>query len=501
MSTTQYIGARYVPIFADPAEWNNTRTYEPLTIVMHDGNSYTSRQYVPKGIDISNDDFWALTGNYNAQVEAYRQDVERYAKQVNEVTAALNLEAERAKEAEAALQTNIDAEAERAKTMEEAISVIDEKIDGIITPEMFGAVGDGVTDDTEAVQAALDSVNDKTILLLRSMYGISKRLTANRPSTKIIALASSYNAPGFYALNNDIDVMLYVTRHGLHMNRVTFQMNAIKNTTIGVEFMISYYATPTMNANTDAGLINCSFANTDIGVKVRGRNVHFNQCGFSQNRIGIYIEQSDAEMLECRNTVIENCSFHTCGEFETEGGAGYGVFSDTSKALTEYTPNNVIIRNCFINFCNNFYFGWQFAEIMNCVFAHFRPKGTANYIAKVVSKSSNRFNENFVFTNNVYVVGSIADTQLTRCLYLDHILGAYIANNELNSETDDTTEMIFGTGCKQVIISNNHFNNKTSQIAHNMVSSTGLSNGNIARVYNAYNFNGLTSGVNYPTSS
>lgn len=69
----QYIGARYVPIFADPAEWDNTRTYEPLTIVLHEGNSYTSRQYVPSGIDITNNDYWALTGNYDAQIEAYRQ--------------------------------------------------------------------------------------------------------------------------------------------------------------------------------------------------------------------------------------------------------------------------------------------------------------------------------------------------------------------------------------------------------------------------------------------
>lgn len=69
----QYIGARYVPLFSDPAEWNNTQTYEPLTIVIHQGNSYTSRQYVPIGIDINNTEYWALTGNYNAQVEAYRK--------------------------------------------------------------------------------------------------------------------------------------------------------------------------------------------------------------------------------------------------------------------------------------------------------------------------------------------------------------------------------------------------------------------------------------------
>lgn len=82
--TTQYIGARYVPIFGrkgeESIEWDNSAPYEPLTIVMHDGNSYTSRQYVPAGIEITNEKFWALTGNYNAQVEAYRKEVATYKK-------------------------------------------------------------------------------------------------------------------------------------------------------------------------------------------------------------------------------------------------------------------------------------------------------------------------------------------------------------------------------------------------------------------------------------
>lgn len=75
MSVRQYIGSRYVPVFADPIQWSNKNTYEPLTIVLNEGNSYTSRQYVPAGIDIGNEDFWALTGNYNAQIEQYRKEV------------------------------------------------------------------------------------------------------------------------------------------------------------------------------------------------------------------------------------------------------------------------------------------------------------------------------------------------------------------------------------------------------------------------------------------
>lgn len=68
-----YVGARYVPKFADPIEWNQNTLYEPLTIVTYQGNSYTSKTFVPIGTDINNEIYWARTGNYNAQVEQISQ--------------------------------------------------------------------------------------------------------------------------------------------------------------------------------------------------------------------------------------------------------------------------------------------------------------------------------------------------------------------------------------------------------------------------------------------
>jgi hypothetical protein len=83
VGTRQYIGARYVPIFGRKGEasiiWDNSAPYEPLTIVLYQGNSFTSRQYVPEGVEITNELFWANTGNYNAQVEQYRRETQRVA--------------------------------------------------------------------------------------------------------------------------------------------------------------------------------------------------------------------------------------------------------------------------------------------------------------------------------------------------------------------------------------------------------------------------------------
>lgn len=80
MSDNKYIGARYVPIF--DGAWDSTKSYEPLVIVEHQGNSYTSKTYVPTGVAIDDTTYWALTGNYNAQVEQYRKEVVEYSKEV-----------------------------------------------------------------------------------------------------------------------------------------------------------------------------------------------------------------------------------------------------------------------------------------------------------------------------------------------------------------------------------------------------------------------------------
>lgn len=88
MAYRQYTGSRYVPIFGrkneSSANWDNSAPYEPLTVVIYQGNSYISRQYVPAGIPITDANYWIETGNYNAQVEAYRQEVIQFDGRIND---------------------------------------------------------------------------------------------------------------------------------------------------------------------------------------------------------------------------------------------------------------------------------------------------------------------------------------------------------------------------------------------------------------------------------
>ena len=167
--TSMYIGARYVPIFADPVEWDDEREYEPLTIVVHNGDCYTSKCYVPKGAQLppypeGQTKYWVKTSDYNYQfadlkktvtdlsrlVEQFQKDNESFTELINgwnekviqwekdmaawgerldavesnvaDLTASLNAEIDRAKTAE---QANADAIAQETADRKQAVSELD----------------------------------------------------------------------------------------------------------------------------------------------------------------------------------------------------------------------------------------------------------------------------------------------------------------------------------------------------------------------------------------
>lgn len=173
MATNQYIGARYVPLFAEPAQWDKTKQYEPLTIVMHEGNSYTSRQFVPAGIELANDAFWALTGNYNAQVEQYRQEVTTYdgrikTAQATAADAAMKAtkadtkatSASAAVEAETSRATAKEAEIQSlAKTNETDIAHLDAQMAATTGSELLNKIAKETGDRTKADKTLGDNID------------------------------------------------------------------------------------------------------------------------------------------------------------------------------------------------------------------------------------------------------------------------------------------------------------------------------------------------------
>lgn len=154
VGTRQYIGARYVPIFGRKEEtsiqWDNSAPYEPLTIVLYQGNSYTSRQYVPTGVDILNEEFWALTGNYNAQVEAYRREVQAFSNRIETVEDSdISQNAQLAGTADSGLKTLISANTEHLSDVDAQLAGTTES--GLKT--LIGENADAIEQNASSITA------------------------------------------------------------------------------------------------------------------------------------------------------------------------------------------------------------------------------------------------------------------------------------------------------------------------------------------------------------
>lgn len=58
MNDTTYVGMRYVPVFAEPSQWDISRQYENLMMVTNEGETYISKEFVPTGVELTNEDYW-----------------------------------------------------------------------------------------------------------------------------------------------------------------------------------------------------------------------------------------------------------------------------------------------------------------------------------------------------------------------------------------------------------------------------------------------------------
>ena len=207
--TSMYIGARYVPIFADPVEWDDEREYEPLTIVIKDGDCYTSKCYVPKGAQLppypeNQTKYWVKTSDYNYQfadlkktvtdlsrlVEQFQKDNEKFTELINgwnetvtewtakmtewqeqmdgfeqslsDLTTKLDGEIQRAKEAE---QANAAAIAKETADREKAVSELD---------AAYKAADASIREDFTAADAAEKAAREAAVAQLTADIAAEK---------------------------------------------------------------------------------------------------------------------------------------------------------------------------------------------------------------------------------------------------------------------------------------------------------------------------------------
>lgn len=220
----QYVGSRYVPKFM--GTYDPTQAYEVLCVVDNGlGTSYISKIPTPAGTPLTDNNYWALYGTSNGAI--YN------------------------------LQNQID--------------MIN---NAFVTPEMFGAVGDGVTDDTQALS---DCMQHKFVIMPHKTYKISS--TIDVYSNIIISEGTTINYSGSWT---------------------TAVFNVLSDTDFHIDNV-------TINANYNASY--CIFAN-DLPIPVAFDNVVVTNCTAlntnndtsGDNSSGIFIYRDNYNVVVSNNT-------------------------------------------------------------------------------------------------------------------------------------------------------------------------------------------------------
>lgn len=136
----QYIGARYVPKFM--GTFDPTQAYENMCVVDNGmGTSYISKIPAPAGTSLTDTTYWAVYGVSNGAIINLQNQIGN----LNDLTT-----------------TDKDNLVEAINENAVGIQTLKNKMN-YVTPLEYGAVGDGVTDDTTALQNCFDDAFTKQI--------------------------------------------------------------------------------------------------------------------------------------------------------------------------------------------------------------------------------------------------------------------------------------------------------------------------------------------------
>ncbi len=184
LAVLQYVGARYVLKFFNDGkggmEWEGNRYYEPLTAVSYLDSTYISRVPVPNtiGAPPENGDYWILMGSFNGWIKQLQEDMISVKSDISE----LQSESGATKTEVDSLKTSLARVTSQVESLDNELGSVDAKVESIanfIDIRKFGAVGDGVADDTAAFAAAMESSQPGAIYVPRGSYKISE-LTITR---------------------------------------------------------------------------------------------------------------------------------------------------------------------------------------------------------------------------------------------------------------------------------------------------------------------------------
>lgn len=368
--------------FSDPIDWNMGKYYPKNTIVLGgNGNTYLSKDNVPVGVELDNDKYWMLIGNYNAQVEQLQDAVdEMQIKVANIVKNYPDVDTMKRDidlsvgvicycagfyssddgggafyhitNESGAFSHNIDNGLFATLIFENTMNV-----------KQFGAIGDGVTDDTEHFNTCLTLC--RNIVINKGNYVIDN---ISIPSNTIInAYGATLHKIGSYRLCVVISLVDNVIINGLEVigDKTTFTDFAENRHCFYIQNSTNVTLKDCVGRNAKGDGLGSNAQGTIEGdTEIYTDNINIINCIFSNNyRNGISLVGGKKWLIEgCR--CIENGGTNpmagidiepnydyqwgdiTIRDFYTSKNYNSGIqlaFGSTDRSTTVRGINNILI--------------------------------------------------------------------------------------------------------------------------------------------------------------
>lgn len=250
-------------------------------------------------------------------------------------------------------------------------TTVQSKLRESVSVKDFGAVGDGVTDDYPAIQAALLAAQGKTLYIPSGTYKLatgSPRVYSNTVVVGDGEGASILVQPNYYSYNRPIDP--YVAANVVDWNGLWVDVGTLNVTIEGLDIRGPFYQ------STSGGYVSNPVQNwpANNGIAVRGRDYQLRKgltpSGFSGNiRIqNVRVEgfAEDAIQLDnVSNAWVTNCTLTRCGR---GGVRTYGA----ERCWVNGNNISNILPGDYLNGGNRMY-GVTFTRVYGGDLADYRP--------------------------------------------------------------------------------------------------------------------------------
>ena len=201
-----------------------------------------------------------------AEVEA---DIEVFERELNTGVEKFKVDTNASVE-QFKIDTNAAMTAHKNEVSEE-LAIIDSKYNNLdfVNVKDFGAIGDGVNDDTEAIQEAINT--GKNVLIPEGVFLISRNLTISDVSWKrVIKGVGDEYTPSTTIITNTYPAITCLAG-GVTIEKL--QLKTESPILEGDYWFIDAYKTKMDNPDIDLTIRNCNFEGLPYAIRIKGRNI------------------------------------------------------------------------------------------------------------------------------------------------------------------------------------------------------------------------------------